>query len=284
MTPSERIPTSRERADAERALAQLEEAYELTVAALAAALELRDDETGSHARRVTELAHELARAVDPALSADRELRYGFLLHDIGKIGIPDAILLKPGSLTPAEQEQLHLHPVLGEQLVAALPHLQGVAREVIAYHHERWDGSGYPWGLRGTQIPLPARIFAVADAFDAITSDRPYKPALPAEAALAEIERQAGRQFDPAVVDALLTLMRRRSPASVAWEGRDPAGSAPFTDGSRLAASATQPARGVDGRARLAMPEEGIEPTRPRGHRILSPARLPVPPLRLTRS
>jgi HD-GYP domain-containing protein (c-di-GMP phosphodiesterase class II) len=186
--------------------AAAQDAYEATVAALAAALELRDDETGSHARRVTELALELTRAIDPELADQPELRYGFLLHDIGKIGVPDAILLKPGPLTEQEMQQLHLHTTLGEHLISSVPYLQGVAREVIAYHHERFDGSGYPWGLAGNAIPLPARIFAVADAFDAITSARPYQPALTVEAAIAEIQRQAGSQFDPGIVEAFIPI------------------------------------------------------------------------------
>ena len=193
----------------QRTLAQLEEAYELTVGALAAALELRDDETGGHARRVAELGLELARVVDPELAADPELRYGFLLHDIGKIGVPDAVLLKPGPLDEDELRQLHVHPVLGEHLVRPIPYLSGVAREVIAYHHERWDGRGYPWRLAGERIPLAARIFAVVDAFDAITSSRPYRAAASAEHAVGEIERQAGTQFDPRVVVAFLPIGRR---------------------------------------------------------------------------
>lgn len=196
------FPARRRLLRLEDAVAQLRESYELTVAALAAALELRDDETGGHARRVTELALDLARVVDPDLAAQPELRYGFLLHDIGKIGIPDAILLKRGPLTEAERQQLHLHPILGEQLISTIPYLQGVAREVIVYHHERFDGKGYPWRLAGEQIPLAARIFAVCDAFDAITSDRPYQAALSAETALDEIRRNAGSQFDPAVLEA----------------------------------------------------------------------------------
>jgi ribonuclease P protein subunit RPR2 len=197
----------RRRERTERRLERVEEAYELTVAALAAALELRDDETGSHAKRVTDLALELTRTIDPELATDPELRYGFLLHDIGKIGIPDAVLLKPGPLTDEEQRQLHVHPVLGEHLVSAIPYLNGAARDVIAYHHERWDGGGYPWGLRGREIPLPARIFAVADAFDAMTTSRPYQAAREPEEARAEIAKSAGTQFDPEVVEAFLGLV-----------------------------------------------------------------------------
>ena len=208
-----------QRAAEAHSLASLEEAYELTVTALAAALELRDDETGSHARRVTELALELAQVVDPELAAQRELRYGFLLHDIGKIGVSDTILLKPGRLTEQEMKQLHLHPTLGEHLVAGIPPLSGIAREVIAYHHERWDGSGYPWGYAGEMIPLPARIFAVADAFDAITSERPYQAALPIDTAIREIRAQAGTQFDPAIVDAFIPIAERLQEAAEAALG-----------------------------------------------------------------
>jgi ribonuclease P protein subunit RPR2 len=194
----------------ESALRELEAAHEVTVTALAAALELRDDETGGHAQRVTALALELAHAVAPELAADPELRYGFLLHDIGKIGIPDVILLKPMQLTPAEKRQMEFHTTLGEQLISSVTHLQGVAREVIAFHHERWDGTGYPWGLAGEKIPLPARIFAVADAFDAISTDRPYQRASSVDAALEEIAQHAGTQFDPHVVGVFLPLVRKQ--------------------------------------------------------------------------
>lgn len=191
---------------AQALLLQLEDNYELTVEALAAALELRDDETGGHARRVTELALELTRAVSPELAQSSELRYGFLLHDLGKIGVPDAILLKPGPLDDAEMRRLQAHTTLGEQLVSSIPYLSGVAREVIACHHERWDGLGYTRGLSGERIPLAARIFAVADSFDAITSDRPYRSALPVEHAIEEIGSKAGSQFDPAVVEAFVPI------------------------------------------------------------------------------
>jgi HD-GYP domain-containing protein (c-di-GMP phosphodiesterase class II) len=191
---------------AQELLARLEDNYELTVEALAAALELRDDETGSHARRVTEFALELTRTVDPELAQSPELRYGFLLHDIGKIGVPDAILLKPGPLDAEEMRKLQEHTTLGEHLVSSIPFLSGVARDVIAYHHERWDGCGYPRRLSGERIPLAARIFAVADSFDAITSDRPYSSALPVEHAIEEIGRMAGSQFDPAIVEAFVPI------------------------------------------------------------------------------
>ena len=191
---------------AEDALARLEASYRTTVRALAAALELRDDQTGAHAERVTELALRLAERVAPELVSDTELEYGFLLHDLGKIGVPDAVVLKPGPLDEDEMETMRRHVELGEQIVARIPYLGGLARQVIAAHHERWDGNGYPRGLAGENIPLPARIFAVVDAFDAMTNDRPYRRALPVEDALAEIRSGAGTQFDPDIVRAFATL------------------------------------------------------------------------------
>ena len=183
--------------------------FDVIVETLAAALELRDDETGQHTRRVADLAMALTRGVDPKLANDPELRYGFLLHDIGKIGIPDAILLKKGRLTAGEIRTLEMHTTLGEHLLARLPFLSDLAHEVVAYHHERWDGTGYPWGLSGEEIPLVARIFAVVDAFDAMTSNRPYRDAMTARGAIAEIERSAGTHFDPDVVDAFLPIARQ---------------------------------------------------------------------------
>ena len=189
--------------------------YDLTVEALAAALELRDDETSQHTRRVTDVALALTRVVDPALAREPDVRYGFLLHDIGKIGVPDAILLKPGRLTDRELRTLQMHTTLGEHLLSFIPFLSDLAHDVVAYHHERWDGAGYPWGLRGPAIPLAARIFAVADAFDALTNDRPYRRAQSVDAAIAEIQGAAGSQFDPAIVAAFVPLARRLDAATL---------------------------------------------------------------------
>ncbi len=199
---------------AEDALARLEASYRTTVRALAAALELRDDQTGAHAERVTELALRLATRVAPDLVSDPELEYGFLLHDLGKIGVPDAVVLKPGPLDPDEMEAMRRHVELGEQIVARIPYLGGLARQVIAAHHERWDGKGYPCGLAGEEIPLPARIFAVVDTFDAMANDRPYRRALPLEDALAEIRSGAGTQFDPQVVRAFVSLVNHLDAAA----------------------------------------------------------------------
>jgi HD-GYP domain-containing protein (c-di-GMP phosphodiesterase class II) len=191
----------------EDALARLEDSYATTVRALAAALELRDDQTGGHAERVTTLGMRLAQLVAPELAAEAELEYGFLLHDLGKIGIPDAILLKPGRLDDDERALIEQHPLLGERIIEKIPYLGELARQVVVSHHERWDGDGYPHGLSGERIPLPARIFAVVDTFDAMTNDRPYRKALPLESALAEIERQAGRQFDPRLAEAFVAVV-----------------------------------------------------------------------------
>jgi HD-GYP domain-containing protein (c-di-GMP phosphodiesterase class II) len=195
-----------QRRAAEEALERLNDSYATTVRALAAALELRDDQTGEHAERVTALAMRLATEVAPELASDPELEFGFLLHDLGKIGIPDAILLKPGRLTPAEMDEMRYHPILGERIVARIPYLCGLARQVVAAHHERWDGSGYPRKLAGERIPLAARIFALADAFDAMTSDRPYRQALPFDAAVGEIEYGRGSHFDPELAATFLEL------------------------------------------------------------------------------
>jgi putative two-component system response regulator len=187
----------------------LQDSYRTTVRALAAALDLRDDDTGAHAIRVTALALELAKVVAPDLAAEQELEFGFLLHDIGKIGVPDAIVLKPGPLDAEEFDQMKGHVTLGEHIVAEVPYLRGIAVDIIHSHHERWDGGGYPSSLRGEQIPLAARIFSVVDTFDAITNDRPYRAAQSIEHALREIEDGAGTQFDPEIARAFIRHMRR---------------------------------------------------------------------------
>jgi HD-GYP domain-containing protein (c-di-GMP phosphodiesterase class II) len=160
----------------------------------------------------------------------RDIEHGVLLHDIGKIGIPDAILLKPGPLTPAEWKVMRRHPEIGRQLIEKIPFLRA-AVPVVYHHHERWDGTGYPLGLRGAGIPLGARIFAVADAFDAMTFDRPYSRAISFEAARAEIRRCAGTHFDPAVVTTFLAI-----PTEVLAEIRRTSGDALVTPDAAEAA------------------------------------------------
>jgi ribonuclease P protein subunit RPR2 len=180
----------------------LESAYKQTVSALASALGTKDTGTRQHSQRVQRYALELAAAIDPALAADPALEYGFLLHDIGKIGVPDQILLKPSPLSPAEWRVMQAHTVLGAQMISGVAFLQGAGVEVVRSHHERWDGDGYPDRLAGEEIPIGARIFAVADALDAITNHRPYREGQNWRVSRREIVEQAGKQFDPQVVDA----------------------------------------------------------------------------------
>ncbi len=180
----------------------LQRAYRQTVTALAAALESKDTSTEAHSKRVQRYAFLLAAAVDPLLVDDPSVEYGFLLHDVGKIGIPDHILLKPGPLTVPERRLMETHTLLGEQMLAGVEILHGSGLKVVRSHHERWDGGGYPDGLRRREIPLGARVFAVADTLDAITSRRPYRPTRTWNDAVAEIERNAGTQFDPTIVEA----------------------------------------------------------------------------------
>ena len=179
----------------------LNEAYAQTVAVLASALESRDFGTSQHSRRVTSYATRLTLEVSPRLLDDPSLEWGFLLHDVGKIGIPDGILLKPGRLTATERRRMQEHAELGERLLAHVPLLNQEGARVIRSHHERWDGSGYPDRLTEEGIPLGARIFAVVDSLDAMTDKRPYRVPVSWEAAVEEIRRCRGSQFDPDVVD-----------------------------------------------------------------------------------
>jgi response regulator RpfG family c-di-GMP phosphodiesterase len=187
----------------------LQQAYRQTVAALADALEAKDPGTGLHAQRVQHYALTLTEAVDRRLLDDPSLEYGFVLHDVGKIGIPDNILNKPGPLTPEERTLIELHPTIGAEILSSVALLQGEGVKVVRSHHERWDGAGYPDGLADEEISLGARIFALADALDAMTSDRPYRDALSWEQATDEILSQDGAQFDPQVVRAFCIRERR---------------------------------------------------------------------------
>jgi response regulator RpfG family c-di-GMP phosphodiesterase len=189
--------------------AMLQVAYRETVTALATALESKDTGTRAHSQRVQRYAVELAHEVDPSLLADPSVEYGFLLHDVGKIGIPDRILQKREPLTPPEERLMQAHTVLGEQVLSAVAFLHGEGLRVVRSHHERWDGGGYPDGLAGTEIPLAARVFAVADALDAMTSSRPYRRAMPWAQAGTELVRESGRQFDPEVVRAFCECEHR---------------------------------------------------------------------------
>jgi diguanylate cyclase (GGDEF)-like protein len=179
----------------------IQSAYEETVTAFARTLETKDIGTGAHSARVTKYASHLAEVVAPKLLVDPGVKYGFSLHDIGKIAIPDSVLSKPGPLTEAERRVMETHTIIGEQILDRVPLLQGEGLKVIRSHHERWDGTGYPDQLQGEEIPRCARIFSVADTLDAMTSDRPYRRAGTWNSAVGEIIAQTGRQFDPDVVD-----------------------------------------------------------------------------------
>jgi response regulator RpfG family c-di-GMP phosphodiesterase len=180
----------------------LKDSYLETVTALAIALESKDGATRAHSQRVERYAVALLEAIAPGAVADECYEYGFLLHDIGKIGIPDAVLQKPGPLTRPERKRMETHTIIGEQMLSGVAVMQGVGVQIVRSHHERWDGRGYPDGMGGEEIPLGARVFAVADALDAMTSTRPYRRALPWRTARDEILAQSGTQFDPNVVDA----------------------------------------------------------------------------------
>jgi len=184
----------------ERARAQeLRRSYMLTVRALASAVEARDAYTGRHAERVAAYGLRLAAACGMQLGDHPEIEFGFLLHDAGKVAVPDAILFKPGPLTSAERLIMQQHPVTGWEIVRDIEFL-GAARDVIRHHHERWDGTGYPDGLSGDAIPLSARIFAVADTLDALTTNRPYRQASTIAQARVIITQAAGTHFDPDVI------------------------------------------------------------------------------------
>jgi HD-GYP domain-containing protein (c-di-GMP phosphodiesterase class II) len=184
---------------------ELQESYLATVKALAAAVEAKDDCTGGHIQRVHALGLLLARAVVPNEADDAQLSCGFLLHDIGKLAVPDAVLNKPAALDEDEWQLMRQHPEKGAKILSAVPFLDR-ALDVVRHHHERWDGAGYPGRLRGEEIPLWARIFAIVDTVDAITSDRPYRPARSLDVAIAELRKGSGAQFDPACVEAFERL------------------------------------------------------------------------------
>jgi putative nucleotidyltransferase with HDIG domain len=187
-------------------LEQLQQAHRATLEALSRALDARDNETEGHSLRVAHYATCLARQMGLQAEPLSALRWGALLHDIGKVGVPDAILHKPGRLTPEETAEMQRHCAYGLEIVRGIPYLERAA-DVIGCHHERYDGQGYPNRLAGEQVPLAARIFAVADTLDAITSDRPYRGAGSFSDALAEIRNHSGTQFDPRVVAALEAII-----------------------------------------------------------------------------
>ena len=188
-----------------QAMADLERSYDITLEALGDALDLKDAETEGHSKRVTAFTIAVARAMGLSSDKIRVIARGAFLHDIGKMAIPDAILRKPGALTEDEKEIMKEHCYRGYQMLRKIPFL-AEASDIVYSHQEKYDGTGYPRGLKGDQIPLGARIFAVADTLDAITSDRPYRAAQPTRAALDEISRFSGTQFDPEVVKTFLSM------------------------------------------------------------------------------
>jgi putative nucleotidyltransferase with HDIG domain len=187
----------------QRSLVELGVAYDATVEAFARAIEMREGEALGHTRQVTEITVNMARAMGVSLPEQPPIRRGALLHDIGKMGVPESILRKKGELTAEEWAIIRMHPQLAYDLLIPIVFLHP-AIDIPFCHHERWDGRGYPHGLKGEKIPLSARIFAVVDVWDALTSDRPQRKAWSETQALNYLTDQAGRHFDPAVVDMFM--------------------------------------------------------------------------------
>jgi putative two-component system response regulator len=198
--------------------AELHDAQLEIVRRLALAAESRDEETGDHIDRISRLCYELGRAIGLPEPEAELLRHASVLHDVGKIGIPDRILLKPGKLDPDEWETMKAHAEIGASILAgsATPLLQA-AEEIALTHHERWDGSGYPGGLAREEIPLAGRICAICDVFDALRSERPYKGPWPREDALAEIRNQSGSHFDPRLVEVFLRIQEGSGAELAQW-------------------------------------------------------------------
>ncbi|HLB39407.1 MAG TPA: HD domain-containing phosphohydrolase [Actinomycetota bacterium] len=192
----------------QQALDEIRDTYVATMTSFAQVVEAKDRTTAGHLDRTQRLGMAIAGAVDPALASLPETGYGFFLHDIGKVGIPEHILCKPAALDQNEWAIMREHPTIGAHIVEPIRFLAG-AVDIVRSHHERWDGTGYPMGLRREQIPLAARVFAIADSFDAMTNDRPYRAAMPTDAAIDEIVAGAGTQFDPDVVEVFLDLVER---------------------------------------------------------------------------
>ncbi len=188
-----------------QAARDIERAYDATIAGWSQALDLRDHETEGHSLRVAELTVRLARLLGIGEAEIMHIRRGALLHDIGKLGIPDSILHKPGPLSDEEWKIMRMHPVYAHEWLSPIEFLRP-ALDIPHYHHERWDGSGYPSGLKGEEIPLAARIFSVIDVWDALRSDRPYRDAWPIEKVQAHIRDLRGKHFDPQVVEAFFTI------------------------------------------------------------------------------
>ena len=199
-----------ERANLEEAHEKLLSAYDATIEGWSHAMDLRDKETEGHTLRVTELSEKLGKIMGIEHEELVYMRRGSLLHDIGKLGVPDAILLKPDKLTDEEWVIMHQHPKYAYDMIQPIEYLRP-ALDIPYCHHEKWDGSGYPRGLKGNDIPLQARIFAIIDVWDALTSDRPYRPAWDRKKVLEYIKNQSGKHFDPHVVDQFIKMMELES-------------------------------------------------------------------------
>jgi ribonuclease P protein subunit RPR2 len=187
----------------------LQRSYMATVRALANWVEARDQDTGKHAERVAAYGLEIGRMLEVPLMSTPATEFGFVLHDVGKVAIADAILYKPGPLTAEERAVMERHPIIGAQIISEIQFL-GDAATVVRSHHERWDGRGYPDGLAGEAIPRAARVFAVGDVLDALTTNRPYRPASPLPEAREMIARESGTHFDPQVVAAFMRVPNDR--------------------------------------------------------------------------
>ncbi|HZW04775.1 MAG TPA: HD domain-containing phosphohydrolase, partial [Anaerolineaceae bacterium] len=194
----------------QRSNVELMLAYDATIEGWSHALDLRDKETEGHTQRVSEMTLRLAKTLGVSEQELKHIRHGALLHDIGKMAIPDGILLKPGPLTEEEWEIMRMHPVYAYELLSPIAYLRP-ALDIPYCHHEHWDGSGYPRGLKGEQIPLAARLFSIVDAWDALRSDRPYRKAWSEERALDYIAEQAGKHFDPSLVKLFFIFHSNRS-------------------------------------------------------------------------
>jgi putative nucleotidyltransferase with HDIG domain len=190
-------------------LLRISQAYDATIEGWSRALDLRDKETEGHTLRVIDLTMKLAEAVGINNAELVHVRRGALLHDIGKMGVPDAILLKPASLTDEEMIIMRYHPQYAFDMLSPIEHLRP-ALDIPYYHHEKWDGTGYPHGLKGEEIPLAARLFAIVDVWDALTSERPYRQAWSQEKALEYICKESGKHFDPNLVEVFLNILSQQ--------------------------------------------------------------------------
>jgi putative two-component system response regulator len=202
------VVRARERRSKELLLIQLQSSYKASLRTLANAIEDRDNMTGQHVERVNAYAQALAEELSWTEESRSALEFGAILHDIGKIRVPDSILSKPGKLTEDEWVEMRKHPEVGRRMIIGIPYLEPAA-PIVLHHHERWDGRGYPLGLAGEAIPIEARLLAIVDTFDAMTTNRPYRPSVPGSAAFETLVDNAGTQFDPGIVQAFVRCWER---------------------------------------------------------------------------